>query len=360
LRLGLIVAVLASSMALPARADRLDDDLNTVWEATWHEHGTPSRLMRWQQPIRYRFVDERESRQRQTVVDALTAAAEAAGVAIGPAGASASAGSPANLDIEFVDEHSMGESVSCIVNHSSRAFVLTSARLKLRPSEAWSCAHHEAMHVMGILGHPSGRTVLSYFPWRRDTLLPMDRLMLSTWYDPTLRPGATPFEVLWVAGLRVAQQPDLDIDSTRAHERRQAHYDARLREMASFARGEGDVPTIIKRSGRASPGHIEEARATMAFYLGLAYQRAVGVSRDDTQAVAWFGEAARRGHHPSQVLLARALISGTGITADPVEAHRWLAGAAKAGNTAAPAELQKLEQTMDPAVLDRARALVPK
>lgn len=346
-------------MALPARADRLDDDLNTVWEATWDQRGTPSRLIRWQQPIRYRFVDERETRQRETVVAALTSAAEAAGVAIGPAGASDSVGSQANLDIEFVDEHSMGESVSCVVNHRSRAFAITSARLKLRPSEAWSCAHHEAMHVMGVLGHPSGRTVLSYFPWRRDVLLPLDRLMLSAWYDPALRPGATPFELLWAAGLRVAQQADLDVDRVRAHERRQTHYTERVREMESFARGEADVPTIVKRSGRANPGHIEEARGLMAYYLGLAHQRSIGMSRDDAQAVAWFGEAARRAHHPSQVLLARALISGTGIAADAVEAHRWLARAAQAGNTAAPGELQSLEKSMDAVTLERARALGP-
>ena len=130
--------------------------------------------------------------------------------------------------------------------------------------------------------------------------------------------------------------------------------------MESFVRGEADVPLIVKRSGRASPGHIEEARGLMGYYLGLAYQRSIGMPRDDAQAVVWFGEAAKRAHHPSQVLLARALIGGAGIAADAVEAHRWLARAAQSGNTVAPGELQSLEKSMDTATLEKARALGPR
>jgi Sel1 repeat len=359
LRLSLVVAALASSMALPARADRLDDDLNTTWEATWDQRGTPQRLKRWEQTIRYRFSGPDADRHRATVIAALTAATQAAGVSMAEAAPAAQGAEAPNLEIELVGRHELPPSIACEVLPRQSGFALSHVRMRLRGDKAWECAHHEVMHAMGVPGHPSGRTVLSYFPWRRDVLMDMDRLLLAAWYDRTLKVGATPFEVLWVAGLRVVQQPDMGVDGVEALRRRQAHYDARMQEMALFARGEGDAPTIIKRSGRASPGHIEEARAAMAFYLGLAYQRSVGVARDDTQAVAWFSEAAKRGHHPSQVLLARALISGAGIAADPVEAHRWLASAAKAGNTVAPAELQTLEKTMDPILLDKARALVP-
>jgi hypothetical protein len=346
-------------MAPPARADRLDDDLNTLWEATWDERGTPTPLVRWNQPIRYQFTDERELHQRPTVVAALEAVAKAAGVSI----ASADATTPpdtVNLKIEFVSEQALGNSVGCLVNHRSRAFVLTEVRLKLLPSEAWSCAHHEAMHVMGIRGHPTGRTVLSYFPWRRDALMPMDRLMLTTWYDPALQPGATPFELLWKGSLHVAQQPDLGIDLMQAQERRQRHYRQRIDEMEAFAQGQGDAPLVIKRSGHASPGHIQEARVSIAYYLGLAYLRSVGVAKDETRAAQWFSHAAERAHHPSMVLLARALASGRGLDQDRIEAHRWLASAVRAGNTVAPNELQALETRMNAIELDKARALGPR
>ena len=347
-------------MALLARADRLDDDLNTAWEATWDQRGTPQRVTRWEQPIRYRFSGSDVERHRATVVAALTAVTQVAGIAISEFEPGKAGEAQANLEIEIVGEHALGNSIGCEVQPRYSGNAMSLVRARFRSSQVWTCVHHEAMHIMGIPGHPSGRTVLSYFPWRRDTLLPMDKLLLSGWYDRVLSRGATPFEFLWTVGLRIAQQPDLGMDSAEAHQRRETHYAERVREMESFARGEADVPMIVKRSGRASPGHIEEARGLMAYYLGLAHQRSIGMGRDDVQAVFWFGEAAQRSHHPSQVLLARALISGTGIATDSVEAHRWLARAAQAGNTVAPGELQNLEKAMDTVTLEKARALGPR
>jgi hypothetical protein len=368
-----VVACASSGACLPARADSLDDDLNTVWEATWDQRGSPGQLVRWQQPIRYRFVNDREPRQRGYAITALTAAAEAAGVAIGPAEPSAAATPVADaasqapaastdtgyVDIEFVDELALG-AIGCDVSHRWRNFAITHVRMRLRPSQTWSCVHHEAMHALGVRGHPLGRTVLSYFPYRKDVLMPMDRLMLAAWYDRTLQPGATPFEVLWVAGQHLLRQPDLGVESAQAEQRRQRHYEDRLRDMEAFVRGEADVPVVIKRSGRASPGHIEEARVTMAHYLGLVYRRGTGVAKDDSSAARWLKHAAERSHHPSQVLLARALAQGLGVATDRVEAHRWYQLAVRGGNTVAQRELDALEKTMEATDVDKARALGPR
>jgi Sel1 repeat len=360
-RHALALAALAAPILLlaagSARADGLEGDLSAVWEAAWDERGTPLRLTRWEQPIRYRFSGPDAQRHRGTVVAALILAAQLAGVAVSESEPGADGATAPNLEIEMVDEHALPPNVGCDVRPRHAGFALVNVRLRLRGDQTWNCAYHEMMHVMGVPGHPSGPTVLSYFPWRRDTLMDLDRQLLAIWYDGALERGATPFDVLWVGGLRLAQQ--VEDGHGQAHRRRQAHYDARVREMASFARGEGDVPTIIKRSGRASTGHIEAARTLMAYYLGLAYQRSVGMPRDDAQAAAWFGQAARAAHHPSQVLLARALIRGEGVPADAVEAHRWLASAKLAGNALAPAELASLEKSMDSALLERARALGP-
>jgi TPR repeat protein len=156
-----------------------------------------------------------------------------------------------------------------------------------------------------------------------------------------------------------ARQPSAIAAAADAEARRAAHFEARLREMEGFARGEGDVPMIVKRSGRVSQGHIDDARQMMAYYLGLAHQRAAGVPKSDAAAAAWFAHAAQRAHSPSQVLLARALIRGEGVTVDPLQAHRWLSIAAQAGNSAARKELDELERGMEPALLDKARALGP-
>jgi hypothetical protein len=316
-----IVGTLAASMALPATADRLDDDLNTVWESVWDQRGSPMRVLRWEEPVRYKFIGEDRPRDRRQLVAALIAAGQAAGVDVAEA---SSAPGSSNIAIEFVGEDDLSESTACEAHVKTTATALFHARIDVRPSQAWECAYHEVMHAMGILGHPSGKTVLSYFPWRSDTLMPMDRVLLAAWYDRGLPAGATPFELLLHAGQHVTRQADLGVPVEQARARRQAHFEQRLREMEAFARGQGDVPMIIKRSGRASPAHIESARATMAYYLGLAYQR------------------------------------GTGMAADPVEAHRWLAAASRAGEREAHQELVSFEQRMAAPLLEQARRLGPR
>jgi hypothetical protein len=216
------------------------------------------------------------------------------------------------------------------------------------------------MHAMGIPGHPSGKTVLSYFGWRRGVLLDLDRLLLAIWYDRTLPRGATPFEVLHVGGQRVARQPALRMTADEAEQRRLAHYAGRVAEMERFARGDGDVPMIVKRSGLASQGEIDEARVTIAHQLGVVHQGQLGMPKDDTKAAQWFARGAAQGYFPSQLQYARALLRGAGVPADALEAHRWFAAASRAGSIVAQRELQQLEQTMEPTLRDKARSLGPR
>jgi hypothetical protein len=361
-RLLLLLALLSSSMALPAKADRLDDDLNTLWEATWDQRGVPLLLQRWEQPIRYRLSGSDAERYRPVVVRALTSAAQAANVSLTEAAPDAQAAGVANLTVELVDVDGsdLPPDTPCVTQTTVNNFVLSSVRMRLRRDKAAECVHHEAMHALGVPGHPSGRTVLSYFASRNDALTDMDRVLLAVWYERSLRAGAAPFEILWVGGQRVVSQPDVGSKADDALRRRQSHYDARLQEMVLFARGEGDVPAIIKRSGRANTGLIDEARATVAHYLGGVYQHGVGVTRDDANAVFWYRHAAQRGHPPAKVMLAWALMGGIGTASNWIEAHRWLSGAADAGNPVARTELERLEKAMKPTQRDEARALGPR
>lgn len=327
MRLGLIVAVLASSMALPARADRLDDDLTSLWESVWDQRGEPQRLKRWDEPLRFRTGGPQGARHRAAIAAAVTRAAEAAQlsaseVALSPPGSTAK--DTTNLALLVYDDDDLDDNTPCDAQLQTIEHSLSYVRVRMRTSQVWECVNHELMHAMGIPGHPSGKTVLSYFPWRQDRLLDLDRLLLTVWYDRALPSGATPFEILWIGGQHVARQSAGDLPAEQAEQRRRAHYAARLRDMEGFARGEGDAPMIVKRSGRASPGHIEEARQAMAYYVGLAYKNA------------------------------------TGVSADPLAAHRLLTSASRSGHPLAPRELEQLEKAMDSALLTKARALVPR
>jgi hypothetical protein len=322
-----LLALLASSMALPARADRLDDDLTSLWESVWDQRGEPQRLTRWDEPLRFRIGGPQGARHRVAIAAAVGKAAAAAQltaseVTLPPPGSNIK--DTTNLALLVFDDDDLDDNTPCDAQLQHIDMSLSYARVRMRSSQVWDCVNHELMHAMGISGHPSGKTVLSYFPWRQDTLLDLDRLLLAVWYDHALPAGATPFEILWIGGQHVARQSAIDMPAAQAEQRRRAHYAARLREMEDFARGQGDAPMIVKRSGRASPGHIEDARQWMAYYVGLAYK------------------------------------SATGVAADPIEAHRWLASAARSGNTPAPRELEQLEKTMDSALLAKARAQGPR
>jgi hypothetical protein len=158
------------------------------------------------------------------------------------------------------------------------------------------------MHVMGVRGHPAGQTVLSYFPWKIDGLLPLDRVMLRAWYNPRMQGGMTPFESLpiladeLVASVPVAQR-------AAAMKTRDAFYTNTIREMNAYANGTGDVPAIVKRSGKSTPEGIRYGRAEMSYFLGIAYLEGATVQRDATQAVRWLERASAMGNRGAQAKL---------------------------------------------------------
>ena len=156
---------------------------------------------------------------------------------------------------------------------------------------------------MGVRGHPAGKTVLSYFPSKVDGLMPLDRAMLRAWYSPRMRGGMTPFEVLPVlADELVNSMPDRD----RALAARDRFFGRIIDQMQQFAEGKGDVPTIIKRSGKSTEEGIRFGRMEMSYFLGIAYQQGVTVARDASQAVRWLQRAASLGSRTAQARLGAA------------------------------------------------------
>ena len=54
-----LVAATALSPAISAGADEVAGadtaGLETLWESLWHQSGTPTRLVRWEEPVRWRL-----------------------------------------------------------------------------------------------------------------------------------------------------------------------------------------------------------------------------------------------------------------------------------------------------------------
>ncbi len=303
---GVAALVAAAAVFTPclARADAFDTGMSTLWEVLWHQSGTPTRLVRWGQDIKVRVYGVNLAAHKQFTLQALRDAAAEGGVQVIDVSDRADAAQVANVSIEIVPDSALSENQPCETRLNFRSeTTLDSTTTQLRDSEARRCAYHESMHIMGVRGHPEGNTVLSYFTDHTESLLPLDRAMLRAWYSPRTRPGMTPFELLPVlADQLVAILPD----KAQARQSRDRFFERTIEQMQAFADGRGDVPMIVKRSGKATADGIRFGRMEMSYFLGVAYQEGTTVHQDPTQAARWLQRAASLGSRTAQVRLGAA------------------------------------------------------
>jgi len=284
----------------PGQAD--EAGLATLWEALWHQSGTPTRLVRWEQPVRWRLSGRNLPAHRDMVLRALHAVSQETGVAMTEVGSDA-APEAATLRIEIVPDTALEDRQPCVTTLDFRSETqIDGASVQMRERDVSRCAHHEAMHVMGVRGHPAGKTVLSYFPVRVDALLPLDRALLRAWYSPRMQAGMTPFEALPVLAQEwLALQPD----PVAAAAVRDRFFADTVEAMRAYAEGNGDIPAIIRRSGKATPEGVRVGRGEMGYFLGVAYLEGVTVGMPDRdKARQWLERSASIGNPTAQARLA--------------------------------------------------------
>lgn len=292
-----LAALLAPSGALAS--DDIEQGLATLWEALWHQSGTPTRIVRWENDIRMRMTGVDLAQHREHVTRALRAVTEEAGVRL--IDVTDQPAEPANLTVEITPDSALEDNQPCVTYLDFRTETrVDTASIQMRNKDAWRCAYHEAMHLMGVRGHPAGKTVLSYFPWKVDGLLPLDKVMLRAWYSPRMKGGMTPFEALPVlADELVATRPD----RAAAAQVRDRFFAATVEQMQAYAAGRGDVPAVVKRSGKATEEGIRRGRSEMSYFLGVAYFEGTTVHSDQKQALGWFERAASAGNRRAQSYL---------------------------------------------------------
>lgn len=297
-----LLAAAALAPALPAGADEVANPdtagLATLWESLWHQSGTPTRLVRWEEPVRWRLSGRNLAVHRDIVQRALTAVGQAAGVPV----TEAVEGERVNLRIEIVADSALEDRQPCVTTLDFQTETrIDAARVQMRERDVLRCAHHEAMHVMGVRGHPAGHTVLSYFPVKVDGLLPLDRALLRAWYSPRMRPGMTPFEALPVLA---SEWQALQTDPEQAALARDRFFASTVAEMRAYAEGRGDVPAIVRRSGKATEEGVRAGRGEMGYFLGVAYLEGATVGSPDRQAaLQWLERSASAGNRPAQARL---------------------------------------------------------
>ena len=296
---GLLLACL---LPFTAQADEFNEGLAALWEVLWHQSGTPTRIVRWENDLKVRFTGTNAGRHREHMMTALRTVAGEAGVKVTDVSGTAEE-TNANVTVEVTADNQLEDNQPCVTFLDFKVETkIDSAVVQMRDRDAWRCAYHEAMHVMGVRGHPAGRTVLSYFPWKIDGLLPLDRVMLQAWYSPRMQGGMTPFEALPILGDElVATVPQGQ--RPQAMRARDAFYADTVRQMHAYAQGNGDVPAVVKRSGKSTHEGIRYGRGEMSYFLGIAYLEGATVQRDATEAVRWLERAATMGNRGAQAKL---------------------------------------------------------
>ena len=284
-----------------ARANDVDRGLATLWEVLWHQSGTPTRVVRWEDDIKVRVYGVNVGAHKQTTMAALQAVTAEAGLKLIDVSDSPQAEELSNLDVEILADHKMEDNQPCATYLDFKSENrIESATIQMRGRDAWRCAYHEAMHAMGLRGHPAGKTVLSYFPWRVDGLLPLDKVMLRAWYSKKMTGGMTPFEALPVLADELVAS---SADKPAAEQARSRFFATTIAQMQAYAGGGGDVPVVVKRSGKSTDDGVRQGRTEMSYFLGVAFQIGATAPQDSIKAVHWLERAASAGNRGAQALL---------------------------------------------------------
>lgn len=296
-----LLCLAATCFSGTARAGEVDAGLATLWEVLWHQSGTPTRVVRWEDDIKVRVFGINVGAHKATTMAALRAVTAEAGLKLIDVSDSPDAEALSNLDVEIVADKGLEDNQPCATYLDFKSENrIESATIQMRGRDAWRCAYHEAMHAMGLRGHPAGKTVLSYFPWRVDGLLPLDKVMLRAWYSKKMTGGMTPFEALPVLADELVAS---SADKVAAQQARDRFFATTITQMQAYAGGQGDIPVVVKRSGKSTDDGIRQGRTEMSYFLGVAFQIGATAPQDPAKAVHWLERAASAGNRGAQALL---------------------------------------------------------
>lgn len=119
-----------------------------------------------------------------------------------------------------------------------------------------------------------------------------------------------------------------------------------------------DAQTMAALMKQAANGGDGAAQAD----YGLLIFQGRGVDKDDVEAAKWFGKAAQSGDDEGMFLYAFTLAKGEGVSQNFEEAYYWLlkAGQSESSDYNKDRTIlrERLEQNVDPVILDRARSRI--
>lgn len=111
--------------------------------------------------------------------------------------------------------------------------------------------------------------------------------------------------------------------------------------------------TVAKLAAQAEKGDVDAMLKIAEIYCG-----GINIEQDDQVCSIWMRRAAEGGHKRAQFMMGGMYEQGLGVRTDPVQAYRWYMHSFEQGYQMSGSAAKKLEATMLPAQLARARELV--
>jgi hypothetical protein len=267
----LCAAVLAFA---PARADEITETLNVVWEVFWQQQGYLQSVSKWREPIRVSVSGAGSQRHRPFVLAQLGRVARSAGIELAEAQPD---GPAANFEVEIVadDLTRVGFYFACRTLRTPRVGVIQRVKITAEERALRRCILHEAMHAVGMPGHPRGGSILSYYRGS-DELTPADEFLLKVWYSDELKPGMYALPALAVFARALVQSvPEgevrLEAERAAAQFQRQA-----LAQLELIAAGKGEPPRILFQSSTLTPAGLARGRVQAQLELDHAHRLGAG------------------------------------------------------------------------------------
>jgi hypothetical protein len=291
---GRLVLTLLAALLLPqspARADDAGEYLTFAWESFWQQSGYPRAVSKWRDPIRVRFTGASAERYKAFALRQLTEVAEVARLTITEVSPD---DATANMQVEFVGAaEALPDNQPCQAQVTSRNGAIQRVRIQANESVVWRCMMHEAMHAMGVPGHPMAKSVLTYFA-RAGRLGDIDKRLLRQLYSDEIEPNMSPFAALAV----IARRDGADAKASTALLLRKI-----VADMEQFGNGAGEPPAVVLRSSKVTVAGLARGQHEIQFFLGLAYLNGHIVERDHAKAVEWLTKAAAASHVQARRLL---------------------------------------------------------
>src|SRR3954466_14813973 len=107
---GLLLALL---VPVSAMADEFDQGLSTLWEVLWHQSGTPTRIVRWENDIKVRFTGVNVGAHHDHMMQALRTVTGESGVKLTEVTGTADE-QQSNLTVEILADTALEDNQPCV------------------------------------------------------------------------------------------------------------------------------------------------------------------------------------------------------------------------------------------------------